>query len=85
MKVSFINLLLRNVQTGHEALQKENNTYTSMINPVNNSFFSVLHTCMTTSSARGDEEGEIFGKVMLSDRDRLFCLDFLSLSELQFK
>jgi hypothetical protein len=40
---------------------------------------------MTTSSARGDEAGEIFGKVMLSDNDRLFCLDFLSLSELQFK
>jgi hypothetical protein len=37
------------------------------------------------ASARGDEEGEIFGKVMLSDSDRLFCLDFLSLSELQFK
>jgi hypothetical protein len=64
MKVSFINLLLRNVQTGHEALQKENNTYASMINPVNNSFFSVFHTCMTTSSARGDEAGEMFGKVM---------------------
>jgi hypothetical protein len=66
---------VRNVQTGHEALQKENNTYTSMINPVNNSFFSVLHTCMTTSSARGDEEGEIFGKVMLSDRDKNMLLD----------
>jgi hypothetical protein len=34
MKVSFINLLVRNVQTGHEALQKENNTYASMINPM---------------------------------------------------
>jgi hypothetical protein len=85
MKVSFITLLVRNVQTGHEALQKESKTYASMINPVNNSFFFVFHTCMTTSSACGDEAGEIFGKVILSDSDHLFCLDFLSLSELQFK
>jgi hypothetical protein len=44
-----------------------------------------IHTYMTSSSAHGVEAGEIFGKVMLSDSDRLFCLDFLSLFKLQFK
>jgi hypothetical protein len=46
---------------------------------------SFLFLYMTTSSAHSDEAGEIFRKVMLSDSDRLFSLDFLSLSELQFK
>jgi hypothetical protein len=43
-----------------------------------------IHTYMTSSSAHCVEAGEIFGKVM-SDSDRLFCLDFLSLFKLQFK
>jgi hypothetical protein len=46
---------------------------------------SFLFLYMTTSLAHSDETGEIFRKVMLSDSDRLFCLDFLSLFELQFK